>query len=138
MTSALKHLRWGRGMKKRILVVDDSNVVLAMASNALQASGYEVFTAVNGIEANGYLFRQDPPDAIVLDIMIPLLKGDKVAKLIKQNRHIKDIPILLISSKPEEELGKMAVDSGADGVLQKPFTGVGLVQKVEEVMRSRR
>ena len=124
-------------MKKIVLVVDDSEVVLAMARGALEARGYDVITAANGIEANRYLFRQDPPSVIVLDIMIPLLKGDKVAKFIKENKRIKDIPILLFSSRPKDELQRMVTESGADGFLQKPFTDEALVQKVEEAIRIR-
>lgn len=124
-------------MKKRILVVDDSEVVRAMASDALEQGGFEVITASNGIEANRYLFRQERPDVIVLDVMIPLLHGDKIAKLIKDNRHTMDIPILLLSSKPEEELRRMVFESGADGYIRKPFTSQLIVEKVSETMRQK-
>lgn len=116
---------------KRVLVVDDSEVVLAMARSALEKKGFNVVTACNGMDANRHLFGHDQPDIIVLDVMIPLLKGDKVAKLIKENKHIKNLPILLISSKPEDELRRMAAESGADGFLQKPFSDQALVDKVE-------
>ena len=85
--------------KKRILLVDDSEVVRAMARDALEKSGFEVITAANGIEANRYLFQKDKPDIIIIDVMIPLLNGNKTAKLIKENQNTKQIPILLLSSK---------------------------------------
>jgi DNA-binding response OmpR family regulator len=125
----------GGMMKKRILVVDDSEVVRAMAINALERGGFDVITASNGIEANRYLFRKDRPDVIVLDVMIPLLHGDKIAKVIKENKHTRDIPILLLSSKPADELRRMVIDSGADGFIQKPFTSKIIVEKVCETMR---
>ena len=122
-------------MKKRILVVDDSELVRSMARDALEAKGFEVITASNGIEANRYLFRQDKPDVIVLDVMIPMLNGDKIAKLIRENKHTMNIPILLLSSKPEAELQRMVIESGADGFIQKPFSSQTMVGKVNETIR---
>ena len=124
-------------MKKKILVVDDSEVVRCIAREALEKRGFDVVTACNGIEANHYLFGQDQADVIVLDVMMPVLQGDKIAKFIKHNKYINNIPILLISSRTEIDLQRMVIESGADGFLQKPFTDEVLVEKVEEVMRSR-
>lgn len=124
-------------MKKRILVVDDSEVVRSMARDALEQKGFDVLTASNGIEANRYLFRQDKPDLIVLDVMIPMLNGDKIAKLIRENKHTKSIPILLLSSKPEGELQRMVTESGADGFIQKPFSSQTMVSKVDEAISLR-
>ena len=124
-------------MKKKILVVDDSEVVRSMARDALEQKGYDVITASNGIEANRYLFRQDKPDVIVLDVMIPMLNGDKIAKLIRDNKHTMNIPILLLSSKPEEELQRLVIESGADGFIQKPFSSQTMVGKVNETIRRR-
>ena len=123
--------------KKRILRVDDSEVVLAMAGDALEKSGFEVFTATNGIEANHFLFQKDKPDVIIIDVMIPLLNGNKTAKLIRENENTRHIPILLLSSKPEEELHRLTLESGADGFIQKPFDIRLLVDKIEETLRLR-
>lgn len=124
-------------MKNRVLVVDDSVLVRSMVSDALEEGGFEVMTASNGIEANRYLFRQERPDVIVLDVMIPLLNGDKIAKMIKDNTHTKNIPILLLSSKSHDELRRMVTESGADGFIQKPFTNTAIVEKVKKVIRLR-
>ena len=124
-------------MKKRILLIDDSEVVLAMAGDALEKNGFEVITAANGLEANHYLFQKDKPDIIIIDVMIPLLNGNKTAKLIKENENTKQIPILLLSSKPAEELHRLAIESGADGFVQKPFDTRLFVEKIEETLRLR-
>jgi DNA-binding response OmpR family regulator len=108
-----------------------------MAGEALEQNGYEVITATNGLEANRYLFRKDKPDIIIIDVMIPLLNGDKTAKLIKGNENTKHIPILLLSSKPAEELHRLAIESGADGFVQKPIDIRLLVEKIEETLRSK-
>jgi DNA-binding response OmpR family regulator len=123
--------------KKRILLIDDSEVVCAMARDALETSGYEVITAANGLEANPYLFRKDRPDIIIIDVMIPLLNGNRTAKLLKENENTRQIPILLLSSKPADELHRLTVESGADGFVQKPFDTRLLVEKIEETLRLR-
>ncbi len=122
-------------MKKRILLVDDSDVVLAMTSEALEERGFEVITAANGIDANRYLFQKEKPDLIIIDVMIPLLNGNKTARLIKENENTKQIPILLLSSKSEEELRRLAVESMAEGFIQKPIDVPLMVEKIERTLR---
>jgi DNA-binding response OmpR family regulator len=121
---------------KKILIIDDSELVLAMASDALKTEGFEVFTATNGIEANSYIFSSNSrPDLIILDIMMPLLDGDKKAKILKEKDFSKDIPIMFISSKPEHELARLASESGADGYVCKPFSPQGIVNAVRKVLK---
>lgn len=117
-------------MKKRVLVVDDSEVVLAMAREALEEGGFEVVTASDAKEADPFIFGQRRPDLIVLDVMLPVLDGDKKAKMLKENPATRDIPILLLSSKPEEELRWLVAESNADGYMRKPFGHRQLVDRV--------
>lgn len=120
---------------KRILVIDDSELVLAMARDALQSAGYEVFTATNGIEANSYIFSSsNRPDLIIIDIMMPLLDGNKKAKILKEKEHSRDIPIMFISSKSEDELARLVADAGADGYICKPFSSQSIVNSVRKIL----
>lgn len=124
-------------MKKgKVLVVDDSALVLEMTRDALESGGYEVFTAASGIEANSFIYSRSRPDLILLDVMLPMLDGDRKARLLKENGISRDIPILLISSKPEAELEKLVSESGADGYIRKPFTGRQVVETVSAMLRS--
>jgi len=121
---------------KKILIVDDSELVLAMASDALQEAGFEVFTATNGIEANSYIFSTaNRPDLIILDVMMPLLDGDKKAKILKQQNHSQNIPIIFISSKSEAELAALVAEAGADGYICKPFTAQSIVNSVKKLLK---
>ena len=120
--------------QKRILIVDDSELVLAMARDPLEAAGYEVVTASTGIEANSYIFSARKPDLIILDVMLPMLDGNKKAKLLREKDFSKEIPILLLSSKGEEELRYMVSESGANGFIRKPFTSEGIVARVREII----
>lgn len=123
-------------MAKKILVIDDSPLVLAMASDALAAAGFKVLTALNNIEANSYIFSNDNrPDLIIIDIMMPLLAGDKKAKILKDKDFSRDIPILFISSKDEAELARLVAEAGADGYICKPFTPEGIVSRVKMALK---
>lgn len=121
-------------MKEKILIIDDSELVLAMAKDALAQAGYQVVTATNGIEANRFIFSKDKPDLIIMDIMMPMLDGNKKAKLLKENEVSRDIPILLLSSKSEAEMRELVVEAGANGYILKPFTPAQITETVRNCL----
>ena len=124
--------------KATILVVDDSEIVLAMACEALQKAGFEVVTATTAIGVDRYLASPRRPDLIILDVMLPVLDGDRKAKMLKEDEDTKMIPVLLISSKPEEELRALVVKSRADGYIRKPFVNSQIIEIVEETLAQKR
>ena len=125
-------------MQKSILIIDDSELVLTMAKDALEDAGYQVRTATNGIEANRYIFSRESPSLIIMDIMMPMLDGHKKARILKDNEMSKAIPILLLSSKSEQEMSRLAEETGADGYILKPFTPIEIIGKVRKCLAARR
>ena len=121
-------------MQKIILIIDDSELVLAMAKDALEAAGYLVQIATNGIEANKFIFSKDRPSLIIMDVMMPMLDGNKKAKILKENEMSRDIPILLLSSKSEEEMQRLTEEAGADGYIIKPFTPADITSKARRCL----
>ena len=121
-------------MKKRILVVDDSDIVLEIARKELEEGGFEVVVAPDAKEADGFIFGKKQPDLIILDVMLPMLDGDKKARMLKQNDETRGIPILLLSSKPESELRYLVEESGADGFIRKPFAAGQMVDRVRKAL----
>lgn len=121
-------------VKQRILIVDDSELVLSMARDALEEAGFEVCTATNGIEANTFIFSPNKPALIILDVMLPMLDGNKKAKLLREKEFSKDIPIILLSSKSEEELQRLVTEAGVDGYIRKPFTSANFVGNVRRFL----
>lgn len=119
---------------KRVVVIDDSLLVLAVAADALKSAGYEVVTTDSGIEANQYIFAMRKPDLILIDVMMPLLNGDRKVRLLKERESSRSIPVLLMSSKPREELAEIARASGADGYILKPFDRESLLREVERYL----
>jgi len=121
-------------LHKNILIIDDSELVLAMAKDALEETGYTVQTATNGIEANRFIFSRDRPNLIIMDIMMPMLDGNKKAKILKENEMSRDIPILLLSSKGDEEMRRLTAEAGADGYILKPFSPIEITGKVRKCL----
>ncbi len=117
-------------MKKHILVIDDDPVILTMTRESLEDAGYRVSTADCGIYSNNIIYGTPPPALIVLDVIMPLMSGIKKAKLLKQREKSCHIPILLMSSKTEEELKGLAQEAMADDYLCKPFSADQLTAKV--------
>lgn len=120
-------------MKKRVLVVDDSEIVLEKASEALFAKGYIALTALCAKDVDRFLEGDSRPDVIIIDVMMPFLDGDRKTKMLKEDGATRDIPVLLMSSKTERELVQLALECGADGFIRKPFTFKEMVEKIEAV-----
>jgi DNA-binding response OmpR family regulator len=112
---------------KHILIIDDDPVILAMSQDFLEEAGYRVSTAKDAIYSNDVIYGTDPPDLILMDVMMPLMSGDKKVRALKRRGQSSSIPVLLVSGKPEDELQRLAVEVGADGYLTKPFNATELV-----------
>ena len=121
-------------MQKSILIIDDSELVLEMAKDALEEAGFKVQTATNGIEANKYIFSASKPDLIIMDIMMPMLNGNEKAKILKGNEMSRNIPILLLSSKSDAEMRRLTAEAGVDGYILKPFSPMEITGKVKKCL----
>lgn len=122
-------------MQQHILVIDDDPVLLAMVGDFLKNAGYRVSTSDCGIYSNNIIYGKTPPDLIVLDVIMPLMSGVKKAKLLKQREKSAHIPIILISSKNEDELKALAEEAMVNDYLNKPFTEEQLVTKVKTLLQ---
>lgn len=119
---------------KKILVIDDSELVLAMTGDFLTEAGYEVVTATNSIEANQFIYTKVKLDLILMDVMMPMLAGDATVKIMKSSEFTRNIPIVYISSKPVKELEAMVASTGVEGYLCKPYSDVELLAKVRSLI----
>jgi len=118
-------------MGKRVLVVvDDEASLLKVTLLRLNKSGYEAFGAADG-QSGLELARQKMPDLIILDVLLPDINGDEVAKILKKDEKLKRIPIILISAEIET-LAERARESGVEGYLPKPFEPKELLGMIEK------
>ncbi len=117
-----------------VLVVDDSLTVRKITSRLLQREGYRVATAKDGVEALEFL-QDEKPAAILLDIEMPRLDGYEVTRAIRANSRLRDIPILMITSRTAEKHRQYALELGVDQYLGKPFDEQQLIRELARFTR---
>ena len=121
--------------KKKILLLDDSVITLEMEQAVLEARGYEVAVASNLIEFQAALDAFQP-EIILTDLMMPDISGKDIVRVLKQDFHTERIPIVLFSSRPDEELAEIAEQAGADSYLSKSHGIESLGELVDELVDS--
>jgi CheY-like chemotaxis protein len=121
--------------KKRILLLDDSAITLEMEKAVLEDRGYKVAAAANLLEFQAQL-EVFQPEVILTDLMMPDISGKDIVRVLKQDFHTEKIPIILFSSKTDEELEPIAEQAGADGFLSKSHGIDKLGDMVDELVDS--
>ncbi len=121
--------------KKRILLLDDSTIVLEMEKAVLRDRKYPVAVATNLLEFQREL-ETFHPEVILTDLMMPDISGDDIVRVLKQDFQTEKIPIILFSAKPDEELRVVAEQAGADGFLSKSHGIERLGEMVDELIDS--
>ena len=119
--------------KKRVMVVEDSQVIYEMVKEALEARGFEVSVVTNGFEALRDL-ESIHPDLIVSDIMMPKLDGIRLCEAIQNRSETKNIPFIFLSSQFDERTVKRGRAIGAKFFIAKPFEMETLVNCVDKVL----
>lgn len=115
----------------RVLVVDDDPPSVKMIAFLLREEGYTVDTADNG-RAALEIIEHEPPDLLILDVMMPHVNGLEVTRRIRQRL---DIPIIILSAKGETSDKVLGLETGADDYLAKPFEPSELLARVKAVLR---
>ncbi|HVX16092.1 MAG TPA: response regulator [Pirellulales bacterium] len=120
--------------KDRILVVDDEEDLLELINYNLSKEGYRVTCVGSGEEAMREA-RANPPDLIVLDLLLPSVDGLEVCKLLKNDSRTKHVPIVMLTAKGEEADMVTGLELGADDYITKPFSPRVLIARVRAVLR---
>ena len=121
--------------RRRILLLDDSTITLEMERAALEGRGYAVAVASNLLEFQDRL-TDFQPEVILTDLMMPDISGKDIVRVLKQDFHTEKIPIILFSSRPDEELAPIAEAAGADGYLSKSHGIDSLGDLIDELVES--
>jgi two-component system phosphate regulon response regulator PhoB len=121
-------------MPQTVLVVDDERDIVDLVRYHLTQAGYRVITAGDGRTALESA-RRDRPSLIILDLMLPVLSGNDVAKSLKQDEKTREIPILMLTARSEEMDRVVGFEIGADDYVVKPFSPRELVLRVQAILR---
>jgi DNA-binding response OmpR family regulator len=117
--------------RPRILIVDDEADLVSVLRLGLELEGFEVIDAGDGEEGLRRA-REDRPELMLLDLMLPKLDGYKVCRALKFDERYKKLPIFILSARPGEHDRRLAFEMGADLFITKPYEMSELVAKIRE------
>jgi len=120
-----------------ILVIDDDAVSLRFVASLLREKGYEVLTAEDG-EHGLHLATTRRPDLIVTDLVMPYRDGFQLVHVIRADRELSKIPIVVLSMRDREEDIVRGLENGADDYVIKPFNARELVSRIRKQLGRRR
>jgi len=120
-------------MAKKILVVDDDRNIVELLRVNLRSAGFDVVTAVDGLQATSFAHQQRP-DLIVLDIMLPAGGGKSVLEHLKLSTRTADIPVLAISALPVDNAMERIKGNPIEGFFNKPLKMEELIEAVNKLL----
>ncbi len=104
----------------RILLVEDEEEIVELLKIRFLNGGYELLTAGDG-EEGLRLAREEKPDLIILDLMLPKIDGFRVCRMLKFDNRFKSIPVIILTGRAEEKDRELGSSVGADAYITKPF-----------------
>jgi DNA-binding response OmpR family regulator len=119
---------------KKILIVDDEQDIVESLKFVLEASNFTCYTADNG-EDGLKMAKEIFPDLMILDVMMPKINGYKISRLLKYDAKYKNIPILMVTARSQEQDKLIGEETGADEYITKPFELDEVVKKVEQYLK---
>lgn len=121
-------------MAKKILVVDDEEILLETIKAVLKHSGFDVVTARDGQECLDIL-KEQKPDLVLMDMMMPGISGRETTEMIRNNPKTKDLKIVFLTVARFSEVGKKTLeDLGVMDYITKPFDNADLVKRVKSLV----
>ena len=119
--------------KKRILVVEDEESLLKLESILLTSKGYSVTGVMDGKAAIASI-NADPPDLVILDVMLPGIDGFEVCRQIKGNEATKHIPVVMLTAKKSTNDINLGAEVGAEAYLTKPFKSAHVMEVIGNLL----
>jgi CheY-like chemotaxis protein len=117
----------------KILIIDDDKTLQMMLKTVLLSHGFDVISTFSGEEGLS-MALSEKPDFIILDVIMPGVKGREVCRKLKADPQTKDIPVLFLSSKDSEDDVAAELQAGAVGHVTKPVNSMSLVRKLKQIL----
>ncbi len=121
-------------MRPRVLVVEDEQALVELLRYNLEQAGFRVTVALDGEEALAAV-RDEVPDLVLLDWMLPLMSGIEVCRQLRRQTATANLPIIMLTARGEEGDRVRGLDAGADDYVAKPFSPAELVARIRAVLR---
>lgn len=121
--------------KKKILIVDDEPDIVETLKFLIESEGFESIIALDGEDALKKA-KEINPDLIILDVMLPKINGYKVCRLLKFDNKYKNIPILMVTARSQQEDKVIGEETGADEYITKPFNIEELLEKIHQYINA--
>ena len=121
---------------KTVLLAEDEPNIAESLKFLLERAGYAVSVAADGKQALERAL-EDPPDALVLDVMLPEIDGYEVSRRLRADERSRHVPILILTAKSQQKDRETALDCGADLFITKPFANAEVVAAVNRIVESR-
>src|SRR5665647_627854 len=119
-------------MAKKILIIEDDPGIQLSLKDEFESEGFDVYGADNGL-IGMEMIEQNPPDLIILDLMLPFLNGYQICKKLRQEGN--NVPILMLTVKDQEVDKVLGLELGADDYVTKPFSLRELLARVNALLR---
>lgn len=123
-------------MGKRVLLVEDEPNIVESLSFLLGRSGFAVEVSGTGKKALERILSE-PPDVLVLDVMLPEIDGFEILRSVRADDHCRDLPIVMLTAKGQREDRDRAMRGGADLFITKPFANAEVVEAVKRLAEGR-
>lgn len=117
-----------------ILVAEDERDIRELINFTLMFAGHQVTQAANGIEALE-MVQQVKPDLVMMDVRMPKMTGYEACRQMKQMEGVKDIPVVFLSAKGQDEEVQTGMDAGAVAYILKPFAPEELTRRIGEILQ---
>jgi two-component system phosphate regulon response regulator PhoB len=121
-------------MTASILIVEDEEPIQILLTYNLQAEGFRVRATANG-EDTAHLVNEERPDLILLDWMLPGISGIEVCRLLRSRPETRDIPVIMLTARGEENERVRGLATGADDYIVKPFSVPELLARIKTILR---
>ena len=120
-------------MKKTILIVEDDDLSMKLATDLLHAHGYETLQSVDGMDTL-QIAREHQPDLIIMDIQLPEVSGLEQTKMLKADEALKHLPVLAVTAFAMQKDEQKCLEAGCDGYIAKPISVTHFLETVETLL----
>ncbi len=121
-------------MTTRVLITEDEPNIVESLTFILRREGYDVSSALDG-ETALLRLQRDPPDLVILDVMLPKVNGFEVLKRIKADPALRHLPVMVLTAKGQAHDRRTAEEIGASAFITKPFSNRDIIEQVGRLTR---